>query len=153
MQQSTKKMFKVFDASDYRVGIVMAQFNSDITEKILKSALAKLEEYGIKKQKVKVYRVSGSVEIPVVVQAMAASDKFDLAIAIGAIIKGETDHYTYVANLVTNGILEAMEDGMPVGFGVLTVNNKEQAITRLHIGAEAAEAALQAAKIVQQILK
>lgn len=151
MQKSTVMKFKPFNAAKYRVAVVVAQFNRDITEPMLRRAVAAAKKYRLPRQQVRVYRVHGSVEIPVVLKALAESEKYDCVVAIGCIIRGETDHYEYVAQIVTQGVLEVMEEGMPVGFGVLTVNSKDQAIARIASGATAMEAALQTAKIVVQI--
>ena len=154
MKKSQKRHFQIFDASEYRVGIVCAKFNSDITDKILETALEKLNEYGVKPDSISVRYVAGSVEIPVILQTMAKTKKYDFLIALGAIIKGETDHYHYVAKIVTDGILRTMMDyNLPVGFAVLTTRNKKLAQARFVIGAEAAEAALQNVKIIKNIKK
>ncbi|MCK5356819.1 MAG: 6,7-dimethyl-8-ribityllumazine synthase [Elusimicrobiales bacterium] len=152
MRKKQKQHFQIFDASKYRIGIVCAKFNSDITDKILKTALEKLNEYKVKSDSINVRYVAGGVEIPVILQAMAKTKKYDCMLAIGAIIKGKTDHYNYVAKIVADGILRTMMDyNMPVGFAVLTTHNKKLAQARFAIGAEAAEAALQNIKIIKNI--
>ncbi|MSU75033.1 MAG: 6,7-dimethyl-8-ribityllumazine synthase [Candidatus Magasanikbacteria bacterium] len=154
MQQSTKADFKIFDAKKYRVGIVVAQFNRDITEELLKSAGNKLSEYGVLVNKISVHRVAGSVEIPVVLKALAETKKFDCLVAIGVVIRGDTPHFDYVCKMVSDGVLRVMMDyGLPVGFGVVTTENAEQAMARLHVGGEASEAALQTARIVKEVRK
>lgn len=151
MRKNQKQHFQIFDASKYRVGITCAKFNSDITDKILENALEKLNEYGVESDNINVHYVAGSAEIPVVLQAMAKTKKYDCLLAVGAIIKGETDHYDYVAKIVTDGVLRTMLDySIPVGFAVLTTHNKKLAQARFAIGAEATEAALHNSKIIKQ---
>lgn len=149
----SRGQFKPFDASRWRVGVVVAQFNSDITDKILKNALETAKVYRISTSGIDVFKVVGSVEIPVVLQAMVASGKYDCLVALGCVIRGATPHFDYVCKIATEGIREVMEDGMPVGFGILTCENKKQAKARMAIGAHAMEAALQTAKVVKSILK
>lgn len=150
MQKSKRANFKKFDAGAYRVGIVVAQFNSDITEALLVSALKKFDEYGVAKKAVKVCRVAGSVEMPLALQALAKQNKFDCLVAIGAIIRGETPHFDYVAKIVSEGILRVMLDfNIPIGFGVLTLNSYDEARDRINVGMEAAEAAIQSAKLIK----
>ncbi len=140
---------KIFDASTYRVGIVVAQFNADITDQLLASARAAAKKYKIPPKSITVHRVAGSVEIPFVLKKMADSRKFDALVALGAIIRGETDHYDYVAKIVTEGVLEVMLDdlGISIGFGVLTCNDIQQAQARTRMGADALSAALENARI------
>ena len=146
-------MLQPFNASKYRVGIVVAQFNADITEKLLASALKAAKQFKMPVKNITVHRVAGSVEIPVVLKAMAETEKFDALVALGAIIRGETDHYDYVAKIVTDGVLEVMIDDqpIPVGFGVLTCNNVAQARSRVGSGAGALSAALHTARIILKI--
>lgn len=139
---------QTFNASKFRIGIVQATFNSDITDKILEHALDTLNMYEVKTKNIIVHKVPGSVEIPVVLQSMAQSKKYDALIAVGAVIKGKTDHYHFVAKFVTEGVLRvSLDNTMPIGFAVLTTQNKKLAQERVTIGSEAVEAALQVAKI------
>jgi 6,7-dimethyl-8-ribityllumazine synthase len=152
MQNAEKGEFGVFDASSYKVGIVSAQFNKDIADALLKSALAKCEEYKILKENITVYKVPGSVEIPVILEKMAESKKYDCLVALGTIIRGGTPHFDYVAKIVSEGVLRVMLDHCtPVGFGVLTCDNKDQALARPEAGAGAMEAGLQSAKILKSM--
>ena len=138
----------IFDASRLKVGIVVARFNKNITEKILASALATLQEYKVKDKNIKVVSVPGSVEIPFTLQKLARTKKYDCLVALGAVIKGETDHYIYVCKMAQEGVLRVILDyRIPVGFGILTVENLEQAKTRLDIGAAASVAALELANL------
>ncbi len=153
MQKAIKSGFKIFNASTYKVGIVVADFNRDITAVLLKKAMACCTEYGVAKKNIAVFRVPGCVEIPSILYALADSDEeYDCLIALGAIIQGETDHYIHVANVVTHGVEEVMKEGLPVGYGILTVADVAQAKARLDAGRMAAEAALQSAKLISDIL-
>lgn len=150
-QNNNKAVFEEFDAKGYRVGLVAAQFNRSICDSMLDEALSLLSKYGVEEKDTTVHKVAGSVEIPTVLQKMAQSDKFDALVAIGVIIRGDTAHFDYVANIVSDGILRVQLDNtIPIGFGVLTLENEDQAENRLHVGKEAAEAALQSAKILKQ---
>jgi len=144
----TQDKSKVFDAGEFKVGVVVARFNYEITSRLLESALAILKEYKVKEKNVKVVSVSGSVEIPYVLAKMAKSKKYDCLIALGAVIKGETDHYTYVCKMIQEGVLKVVLDyTIPVGFGVLTTNNLAQAMERVGSGGDAVVAALELANL------
>lgn len=149
MQKSKTANFKKFNAGGYSVGIVVAEFNKDITEALLESALQTLHKYGVRDSKIKICRVAGSIEIPVILQSLAMQKKFDCLIAIGTIIRGETPHFDYVAKIVSEGVLRIMLDfNIPIGFGVLTLDSKTQANERINSGGGAAEAALQSARLL-----
>ena len=127
-QNKTNKDFSTADWSNKFVGIIVSDFNSDITEKLLEGALDFLLEQGFKNENIKVVHVPGSFEIPLMCQKLARTKKFDGLIALGAVIKGETDHYYYVSNEVSRGIMTVMlGESIPVAFGVITVNNLKQA--------------------------
>jgi|AntRauTorckE6833_2_1112554.scaffolds.fasta_scaffold07776_4 6,7-dimethyl-8-ribityllumazine synthase len=146
--------FHPFDASDYRVGIVVAQFNKTYTEAALEYALDELGDYEVPIKNIDIARVAGSIEIPAMLQAMAKTEKYDCLVAIGVIIKGESAHFDYVAGLVTDGILRVQLDNtLPVGFGILTAYNEDQVRTRTTIGREAVTAALHSAKEIKEISK
>ena len=152
MRHANRGKFKLFSAVDCRVGIVVGQFNREITEQLLESCLAMLDTYGVTQKNVLVYRVAGSIEIPVILKKFAETGKYDCLIAIGAVIRGETAHFEYVAKIVSEGVLRIMLDfGLPVGFAILTTENLAQAKARVSAGAEAAEAALQNLKIIRDM--
>lgn len=145
-----KPVFQPFDASSYRVGIVVAQFNGKITESLLASAKEKLAEYHVPRKNIIVHRVAGSIEIPVVLQSFAKNGNIDCLVALGTIIRGDTPHFDYVAKIVSEGVLRVMLDhSVPIGFGILTLENEQQAKSRLSFGGSAAEAALQSAYIIK----
>ena len=153
MQDAIKKEANIESAQNLKVAIVYAQFNSDITEAVLADAKQSLVKYGVEENNISTFAVTGSVEIPVILQAAAKSKKYDALVAIGAIIKGETDHYDYVAKFVCEGVLRVMMGHtIPVGFAVLTTPNKELAQKRIHIGTEAVEAVLQNVSNIKQIV-
>ena len=136
--------------SGLRVGIVAAEFNSDITGPMLHGALAFLKKHGVKA--VKVLHVPGSFEIPLACELLAAAKKFDALVALGCIIKGETMHDYYLASAVTPALLElGLKHRIPIGLGVITTNNLKQARARSrgasNKGAEAAEAAIRMARL------
>jgi 6,7-dimethyl-8-ribityllumazine synthase len=151
-QNLPKAEFKVFNAESYKVGIVVAVFNPDIGESILASALEKCRLYSIPESNITVHKVAGSVEIPVVLQALAETKSYDCLVALGTIIRGETPHFDYVAKIVSEGVLRVMLDyHIPIGFGVLTCENKDQALARVLSGGGALETALQTRKQISEI--
>ncbi|PIQ68094.1 MAG: 6,7-dimethyl-8-ribityllumazine synthase [Candidatus Taylorbacteria bacterium CG11_big_fil_rev_8_21_14_0_20_46_11] len=128
--------------------IVVAEFNADITEKLLRGALNALESAGVLPENIKVVHVPGAFELPLMCQKLARTKKYDGLVALGCVIKGETDHYFYVAGEASRGIMEVMlREDIPIGFGVITVNTVMQAKARSGVknnaGAWAAEAVLQ----------
>lgn len=138
------------DGSKLRVGIVVARFNSDITDSLLEGALATLKEWKVREKNITVEKVPGSFEIPLAVSRLAKKKKYSCIIAIGCIIKGETKHDEYIANAVSQGLMRIMLDtGIPVSFGILTPNTLEQARARsrgeTNHGASAARVALEMA--------
>lgn len=152
-QEVQKAQFSIFNASSYHVGIVVAQFNRDITEGLLDSALQMLAKYDVPKEHILTFRVAGSIEIPSILKNLAESQKYQCLVALGVVIRGETPHFDYVCKIVSEGILRVMLDyGISVGFGILTTNDHEQAAKRLHVGGEAAEAALQNSKLIKEMV-
>lgn len=141
------------DGAGLRVCIVIARWNGFVTNKLLDGAVRTLKERGLTDQEITVAWVPGSFEIPSATTWAARSGKFDAVICIGAVIRGETAHFEYVAGASAVGIREiAQETGVPVIFGVLTVENTEQAMERAggkegHKGEEAAAAAIEMANL------
>ncbi len=152
MHQAERAEFEKFDASNYKVGIVVAQFNLDITNKLLDSAMTMLTDYGIPKRELEVFKVAGCVEVPLILQKLAASRSYDCLVALGAVIRGQTPHFDYVCKIVSEGVLEVMlKLEVPIGFGILTTNNHKQALARIDAGAGAVQADLRSAKINKQL--
>jgi 6,7-dimethyl-8-ribityllumazine synthase len=146
-------------AKTRKVAVVVARWNSEVTERLLAGAIEGLENRGCKAADIAVARVPGAVEIPVAAKALAETGKYAAVIALGCVIRGDTTHYDYVCSIAAQGVLEAsMSTGVPVIFGVLTVENLEQALERAEIrrgnkGGEAAEAALEMADLLVKIGK
>lgn len=114
-----------------KIGIIVARFNSFICEKLLEGALDSLVRSGVDDEEIDVARVPGAFEIPLISQKMARSGKYDAVICLGAVIRGATPHFDYVAGEVAKGTAQVMLDtGVPVLFGVLTTETIEQAIER-----------------------
>ncbi len=146
------------DARGLRIGIVLARFNELVGEQLLEGAVAALLSRGAETQHIDVVRVPGSFEIPVALKAMAETEKYDALVALGAVIRGETPHFEYVAGECARGIREVSVDyGLPIGFGVLTVNTLEQALARAganqgaNKGAEAALVAVEMANLLRKL--
>ena len=147
MLNAKKGKVKKFDGSKLKIGIVISQFNDNITKPMLEGALEILAENKVKKENIKTVWVPGSFEIPLACQRLAQTKKYDALVAIGCVIKGETDHYYYICNEASRGVMDVMlKLDIPIGFGVLTCNNLKQAEVRSrgkhNKGREAAEAAL-----------
>jgi 6,7-dimethyl-8-ribityllumazine synthase len=114
-----------------RVGIVVARFNESITTRLLEGCEAALSKCEVASDDVKVASVPGSFELPVTAKRMAESGKFDAVVCLGAVIRGETDHYEHIGGQAARGITDvALATGVPVVFGVLTTNTVEQAVAR-----------------------
>ena len=119
------------NAEGLRVGIVVGRFNSFIGERLLEGALDALVRHGADDAQITVARVPGAFEIPLATQKMAKSGRYDVLICLGAVIRGSTPHFDYVASEVSKGIAHvSLESGVPVAFGVLTTDSIEQAIER-----------------------
>ncbi|HET9743982.1 MAG TPA: 6,7-dimethyl-8-ribityllumazine synthase [Terriglobales bacterium] len=135
--------------SGKRFGIVVARWNSFITERLLQGALDCLRRSGVKSSDIHIARVPGSFEIPVAARSLAQSGTVDAIIALGCLIRGETSHYEHIATEVTRGLGQsAQETGIPHAYGVLTCENLEQAIDRAGLksgnkGWESAQAAIE----------
>ena len=148
MQIIEQEKRKIFDAGRLKVGIVVSRFNYEITEKLLGGALATLGEYNVQEKNIKVLTVAGSVETPFALQKLAKTKKYHCLVALGAVIKGETDHYTYVCKMAQEGVLRVMLDySIPIGFGILMTETLEQARARAGSGGSAVSAALELTKI------
>ena len=141
------------DGQGLRVCIVVARWNGFVTRKLLDGAESCLGERGVTPENVTVAWVPGAFEIPTAANWAAQSGRFDAVICLGAVIRGDTAHFEYVAGGTTDGIgATARETGVPVIFGVLTVDNVEQALSRAggkdgHKGEEAAQAAIEMANL------
>jgi 6,7-dimethyl-8-ribityllumazine synthase len=141
------------DAKGLRFGIVVGRFNSFISERLLEGALDALLRHGAEDKNIEVARVPGSFEIPLAARKMAATAKYDALICLGAVIRGATPHFDYVAAEVAKGIAHvSLDTGVPIAFGVLTTDSIEQAIERAgtkagNKGFEAAMTAVETANL------
>jgi len=147
----------VAPASDVRVGLACAEFNGGITDRLLAGALDALEEAGCDLARAVVVWAPGAFELPVVAQKLAASDTVDAVICLGAVIRGDTGHYDFVAGQCAAGLQRVQLDaGIPVVFGVLTTDTVDQALVRseddgTNKGREAAETALRTVAVLSDL--
>ncbi len=143
MQIANKEYVKI-SATGKKVGIVTSRFNDNITNGLLAEAKKQLLESGVLEADCEFISVPGAMEIPFALQKLALTKKFDCLVAIGCVIKGDTPHFDYVCKMAQEGVLRvSLDNQLPIGFGVITVNTLEQAEARLHVGREAALAALE----------
>lgn len=146
-------------AKDLKFGIVVGRFNEFISSRLLGGAIDGLVRHGADEAEIEVSWVPGAFEIPLVAQRMINSGKFDALICLGAVIRGTTPHFDYVANEVSKGIAQiALDSGLPVIFGVLTTDTIEQAIERAgtkagNKGYEAAVTAIEMANLLKLLEK
>lgn len=139
---------------DIKIGIVASRFNEFIVSKLIGGADDALRRHNVKDENVDLAWVPGAFEIPLVASKMAKSGKYDAVLCLGAVIRGSTDHYEYVANEVTKGIAAvSLKTGVPIMFGVLTCDNLEQAIERAgsKVGNKGFEAAVSAIETINVI--
>jgi 6,7-dimethyl-8-ribityllumazine synthase len=128
------------------VGIVVARFNGGITTALLQGALDELATRGIGRDAITIMPVPGAFELPIAAMALAKTRRFSCIVALGCVIRGETPHFDYVAGEAASGLqLAALETGVPIAFGVLTVEDEEQARARLGSGAAAVRTGLELA--------
>ncbi len=119
------------DASGLRFAIVVAEFNADITDRLLTSARGCLANNGIADEDVEEFRVPGAFEIPLVARLLAETDQFDAVVCLGCVIRGETPHFDYISAACAQGLTAAaLETGVPMAFGVLTTDDRRQALAR-----------------------
>lgn len=154
-------MTKVYQGSligtGLKIGIVVSRFNEFITSKLLGGALDALERHGVSDEDMEVAWVPGAFEIPMTASKMAASGKYDAIVCLGAVIRGATAHFDYVAAEASKGIANVgLKTGLPVIFGVITTDTIEQAIERAgtrmgNRGSDAAEAAIETANLYKSM--
>jgi 6,7-dimethyl-8-ribityllumazine synthase len=144
-------------ASGLRFAIVVSRFNGFVTERLTEGALAALKQSGAEMERVPVVKIPGAWEFPVTVRALAARGEYDALICLGAVIRGETPHFDYVAGEAARGIADASADtGLPMAFGILTTNNVEQAMDRAggkagNKGFDAAMTAIEMANLLRRL--
>ena len=140
-----------------RFCLVVARFNSFVVESLLDGAVDALKRHGADDSEITIVRVPGAFEMPVVLDKLAAKGEYDAIVALGAVIRGGTPHFDYVAGECVKGMAQvSLQHGVPVAFGVLTVDTIEQAIERSgtkagNKGAEAAMSAVEMVKVLRQI--
>jgi 6,7-dimethyl-8-ribityllumazine synthase len=140
------------DGTRRGVAIVASRFNGEITNRLLESALEELDRLGVQPGAITVMPVPGAFELPLAAMALAKTRRFACVVALGCVIRGETPHFEYVASEAASGLqLAALETGVPVAFGVLTVDNVEQAEARISKGTEAVRTALEMADAFAQL--
>ena len=146
-----------FSAGAARFAILAARFNAFVVEPLAAGAIDALRRHGVAEQNIERINVPGAWEMPVVAQRLAASGRYDAIIAVGAVIRGATPHFEYVAGACAKGLAQvALRSGVPVAFGVLTVDSIEQAIERSgakagNKGAKAAVSALETVNVIKQL--
>lgn len=146
-----------FVVNGARFGIVVGRFNSFVVESLVEGAVDALKRHGTKDEDIEIVRVPGAYEIPLATKRMAASKKFDAIITLGAVIRGGTPHFEFVAGECSKGVAQVMmEYDVPVAFGVLTVDTIEQAIERAgtkagNKGVEAAMSAIEMVNVLPQL--
>jgi 6,7-dimethyl-8-ribityllumazine synthase len=134
------------------VGVVVSRFNGGVTNKLLRRALEALEAAGVANEGITVLPVPGAFELPLAAMALAKTRRYACIVALGAIVRGETPHFDYVAAECASGLqLAGIETGVPVAFGVLTVDNVEQAEARVEKAAEAVRSALEMADLFARL--
>ncbi len=144
-------------SNEIKIGIVAARFNEFITSKLVSGCMDGLVRHGVKEDDVVLAWVPGAFEIPMVAKRMAASEKYDAVICLGAVIRGSTSHYDYVCAETSKGIaMASMETNVPVIFGVLTTDTIEQAIERAgtkagNKGYDCAMSAIEMANLLKQL--
>jgi 6,7-dimethyl-8-ribityllumazine synthase len=140
------------DGTRRGVAIVASRFNGEITNQLLEAALEELDEAGVRRDAVTVMPVPGAFELPLAAMALAKTRRYACVVALGCVVRGETPHFDFIASETASGLqLAALETGVPVAFGVLTVDVKEQALARLNKGAEAVRTALEMADAFAQL--
>lgn len=147
------------DARGLKFAIVVSRFNSFITDRLLDGALDALSRSGYNVDEIEIVKVPGAWELPVAAKALAGQRRHDAIIALGAVIRGETPHFDYVAGHAASGLAQVQsETGVPVAFGVLTTNTVEQAIDRAgakagNKGFDAAMTAIEMANLLRRLRK
>jgi 6,7-dimethyl-8-ribityllumazine synthase len=142
---------------DLRFGVLITRFNDFVVEPLLRGALDALKRHGAADKQIEIVRVPGAFDLPVVARKLALLRRYEALIALGAVIRGQTPHFDYVAGECASGLARiALESGVPIAFGVLTTDTMEQAVDRAggkagNKGADAALAALEMANLLRRL--
>jgi 6,7-dimethyl-8-ribityllumazine synthase len=140
------------DGTGLRIAFACGRFNDVITEELLRRSMARLDELGVASGKIDQVWAPGAFELPLVAKALAETGDYDAVVTLGAVIRGGTPHFEYVAGECAAGVLRVgLDTGVPVVFGVLTVDTVEQAEERLDKGVESAETAVEMAQLLRSI--
>ena len=141
------------DGRDLSIGIVMSRFNPEACEGLLAACVAELERLGLAAGRIEIATVPGALEIPLTLQSLAQSGRFDALIALGAVIRGETYHFEVVANDACRALMEVqLDSGVPIANGILTCEDDAQALARAsRKGADCAQAAVEMAHLLRAI--
>ena len=140
-----------------RVAVIAARFNAKIVDELLAGCLRRLRELGLSDDRVETHRVPGAFELPVAAKVLARTGKFSAVVCLGCVVRGDTPHFDYVAGEAARGIQQvAVDEALPVIFGVLTTNTEQQALDRIggshgHAGERAAEAAMEMIAMVANV--
>ncbi|MBW3561497.1 MAG: 6,7-dimethyl-8-ribityllumazine synthase [Actinobacteria bacterium] len=157
MKEGTPGFSGDIDATGLHAAVVAARFNADVVELLAEGAVHALVERGATQDDIHVHWVPGAFELPVVARRLAATGRYDLIVTLGAVIRGDTPHFDFVAGEAARGVGQvAYDHGIPVAFGVLTTDTHEQAMARAggghgNKGAEAALAAIETANLLARI--
>ena len=144
-------------ARDLRFGFVAARFNDFVVEPLIRGAIDALKRHGATEKQIEIVRVPGAFDIPIVARKMALSRRYDALVALGAVVRGQTPHFDYVAGECSSGLSRiALETGIPVAFGVLTTDTMEQAVDRAggkagNKGADCAVVAIEMANLLRRL--
>jgi 6,7-dimethyl-8-ribityllumazine synthase len=144
-------------ARDLRFAFVAARFNDFVVEPLMRGAIDALKRHGASEKQIEIVRVPGAFDIPLIVRKLALSRRYDALITLGAVVRGQTPHFDYVAGECASGIARiALESGVPIAFGVLTTDTMEQAVDRAggkagNKGADAALAAIEMANLLRRL--
>lgn len=147
----------MMDAKGYKIAILASRFNDFMVNSLIGGAVDYLIRHGADREDLAIVRVPGALEMPIVAKKLAASGKYDGIVALGAVIRGATPHFDFVASETTKGLAHvSLEYDIPVGFGLLTTDNMEQAIERSgskagNKGVEAAAALLETLQVLKQL--
>jgi 6,7-dimethyl-8-ribityllumazine synthase len=144
-------------ARDLRFGFVAARFNDFVVEALIRGAVDALKRHGAGEKQIEIVRVPGAFDIPIVARKLALSRRYEAIIALGAVVRGQTPHFDFVAGECASGLSRiALETGVPIAFGVLTTDTMEQALDRAggkagNKGADAALAAIEMANLLRRL--
>jgi 6,7-dimethyl-8-ribityllumazine synthase len=152
-QDDIEKLEPDLHGKGVRIGIVVSRFNAEVGESLLAACTAALKKHGVLAPDIRVITVPGALEVPLALQKMANTGKYDALIALGAVIRGETYHFEVVANESAGGITTvALDTGVPVANGILTTDDEPQAVARVsQKGADCAAAAIEMANLLKKL--